>query len=177
MGVSLRAEVNAQDVARVARILRKVDASLVDDLRQTLRGPLFPIAQMIAARANAFSPPMSGMRADQGRTRWGALRITPSKISVTPGRSKKSPNLVSMNFDGSRAVGLAIAENAGTKTNGRPLRGQLFIARINSVVPGWQNGGRFLYRASMPYQPHVYRLAASLVERWAEKTNRELEAI
>lgn len=180
MSVTIRAEVDAGDIARVARVLRNIEPDLIADLRQTMRGPLFPIAQRIAARANSYPVPMSGMlRAGVRkpiRTVWGALRITPSKISVTPGRSRRSPSLVTMNFDGSRAVGLVIAENAGTKTQGSSLRGKLFIERINATVPGWQNGGRYLYRAFMPYKSHVYQLGENLLQRWIAKTNRVLES-
>jgi hypothetical protein len=175
MSVSIRAHVDAQDMARVNRILRSVDTSLTDELRSSMKRGILPVAEMIAKRANSYSVPMSGMR-NQGRTTWGALRVSASKISVTPGRSRKSPSLVTINFDGRKAVGLAIAENAGTKTGGNGLRGQLFIARINSMVPGWQNGGRYLYRAFMPYQSHVYRLGESILQRWISKTNMELEA-
>lgn len=172
--MSVRAEVDARDMARVARVLRKLDTSLVDELRSSMKQGILPIAEQIAKRANSYPIPMSGM-ANNGRTKWGALKVSASKISVTPGRSKKSPNLVTINFDGKKAVGLAIAENAGTRTSGNGLRGQYFIARINSMVPGWHNGGRFLYRAFMPYQPHVYRLADNILKRWISKTNNELE--
>lgn len=175
MVVAIRAEVDAADMARVNRILRTVDTSIVDELRSSMKMGILPIAQQIARRANSYPVPMSGMR-NAGRTTWGALTVSPSKISVTPGRSRKSPNLVTINFDGRKAVGLAIAENAGTKTRGNGRRGEMFIARINAMVPGWQNGGRFLYRAFMPYQPHVYRLAENILQRWISKTNNELEA-
>lgn len=175
MAVSIRAEVDAQDMARVNRVLNGIDKSLVAELRSSMKSGVFPIAQQIARRANGYPVPFSGM-AKGGRTAWGALNITPAKVSVTPGRSRKSTNLVTMNFDGRKAVGLAIAENAGTKSSGKTRSGQFFIQRLNSVVPGWQNGGRYLYRAFMPYQPHVYRLAENILSRWIETTNRDLEA-
>jgi hypothetical protein len=180
MSVSIRAFVDAQDMARVNRILRSVDTSLTDELRSSMKRGILPVAEMIAKRANSYSVPMSGFSREgvrkPNRTQWGALRVSASKISVTPGRSRKSPSLVTINFDGKKAVGLVIAENAGTKTGGNGLRGQLFVARINAMVPGWQNGGRYLYRAFMPYQSHVYRLGESILQRWISKTNMELEA-
>ena len=175
MAVSIRAEVDARDMARVVRVLKNLDASLVTELRSSMKSGILPIAQNIMQRANSYPVPFSGMERGT-RTRWGALRVSASKISVTPGRSRKSPNLVTINFDGKNAVGLAISENAGTKSSGKTKSGQFFIQRLNAVVPGWQNGGRFLYRAFMPYQPHVYRLADSIMQRWINKTNQELEA-
>jgi len=180
MAVSFRAEVDARDMARVNRFLRDVDKTIVDELRSSMKAGIFPIAKQIAAKANSFSVPMSGMSREgvrkPNRTQWGALRVTPSKISVTPGKSKKNPNLVTIKFDGTKAVGMVIADQAGTKTRGNGLRGQFFIERLNNVVPGWQRGGRYLYRAFMPYQPYVYRLGESILQRWIAKTNRELEA-
>jgi hypothetical protein len=130
---------------------------------------------MIEARVNANRVPMSGM-ASWKKKPWRPLS---GVVRVTPGYSWKSPNLVEIDFEksSSAAPGIAIAENAGSKTSGNGLRGQLFIRRLQTVVPGWDNGGRYLYRAFMPYKPAIYKLTENLVERWIARVNRKLESM
>lgn len=178
MAVSIRAEVDARDLARVMRVLKSVDKSLADDLKNTIKPALDPIAKQIGARVNSTPAPMSGMTKipgrNPGRYEWAPGRIS---VSVTPGFSFKSPNLVTIRFATPKdRAGIPIAENAGSKSQGKNIQGQLFIKRIMTVVEGWPNGGRFLYRTFMPYKPHIYTLAENLVIRWTEKTNRELES-
>lgn len=178
MSLDLRVEVDARDIARVARVLKSVDSSLIDELRTSMKSSIVPIAKMIESRINSNSVPMSGMNREgkkkPNRYNWARVRTT---VSVTPGYSKKSPNLVTIKYAvPTNRVGLAIAENAGSKSNGKNIQGQMFIRRIATVVPGWPNGGRYVYRAFMPYRPHVFRLAENILMRWVDKTNRELES-
>jgi hypothetical protein len=175
MSMSVRAEVDARDMARVARVLRSVDKSLIDDLRDTMRPALQPIAGQIATRASSIPPPMSGF-VNRGRKRWGGLRAM--KVSVTPGYSRKNQTLVSMNFATKGGEGMYIADMAGSKNllfSKNPRVGRPFIENLNRIVSGWDNGGRFLYRTFMPYKPVINRLAENILLRWIEKTNRELE--
>lgn len=178
MSLGVRAEVDARDVARVVRILKGVDKSLVTELRSSMKSGILPIARAIEGRVNSNSAPMSGMNREgvtkPNRYRWGKVRAS---VSVTPGYSRRSANLVTIKYAVPKnAVGLSIAENAGSKSQGKNIQGQMFIRRIAEVVPGWPKGGRYLYRAFMPYKPHVYDLAKNILVRWSAKTNRELEA-
>jgi len=171
MSVSVRPEVNARDIAKVARVLRSVDKNLIDDLRKPMKAAITPIAGMIQNRVNANPAPMSRMT-KPGRLQWKKLT---ARVSITPGYSRKSPNLVTIDMGKSNAAGVAIAENAGSKSAGKSARGQIFIRQLKTVVPGWDNGGRFVYRAFMPYKLPIYRLAENILERWTESTNRKLE--
>lgn len=174
--LTAKLELDAQDVARVMRVLRSVDNSLVAELRTSLRSDLNPVAKALASRVNASPAPMSGMLRDgvrkPNRTAWGKVS---SSVSITPGSSRKNKNVVSINVNASKAVGVAIAENAGSKTRGKDLRGALFIRRIEWAVPGWPNGGRYVYRLFMDYKPFVYETSKNIVNRWADKTSLELE--
>jgi len=173
MGFNARAEVDAKDFARVMRVIKSIDKDLANELSRTIKPAITPIAKMIEARVNSSRAPMSGMN-KPGRLRWNKLSAT---VRVTGGFSWKSPNLVTIDFAKPSAAGIALVENAGSKTSGNSLRGQLFIRRVQSVVPGWDNGGRYLYRAFMPYKSAVYGLAENLVERWIARVNRKLESM
>lgn len=178
MGLSMRAEVDARDIARVVRVLRAVEPSLVAELRTSMRSGVLPIAKMLEGRVNQNAAPMSGMNrrgvTKPNRLRWAKGAAT---VSVTPGYSKKSPNLVTIAYRVPKtAVGLAVAENAGSKSAGNSPQGRAFIRQITTVVPGWPDGGRYLFRSFMPYRPHVFRLAENILMRWVDKTNRELES-
>lgn len=171
-------ELDARDVARVMRVLRSVDKELVADLRTSLRTDLKPVGKAIESKINGLRAPMSGMMREgvrkPNRTAWGRVS---SSVSITPGTSRRNTNIVSININASKAVGIAIAENAGTKSRGKDARGASFIRRIEWVVPGWPNGGRFVYRTFMPFKSSVYAMATDIINRWSEKTSRELERI
>jgi len=176
MGVSFTAEVDARDMARVARVLNRVDKSLIDELKSSMKAGIVPIGQLIAARVNAGGVPLSGM-GHRGPTRWLPVKMSVQKVAVTPGMSHKNPNLVTMNFYNKQARGLAIAENAGSKTAGSSPQGKAFIRNLNVIVSDWPQGGRFLYRAYMPFKPHVVNLGANILKRWIAKTNKEIEGM
>lgn len=178
MVVAVRAEVDARDMARVVRVLRNIDKDLVTELRTSMKSGIMPIARGIESRVNSTPAPMSGMmregRSRPNRYRWAKAKAS---VSITPGYSRRSSNLVTIKYAVPKdRAGLAIAENAGSKSRGTTPQAQFFIRRIEQVSPGWPHGGRFLYRAFMPYKPAVYGLAENILKRWIAKTNRELEA-
>lgn len=177
MSVSLRAEVDAQDMARVARVLRTIDRDLINDLRRSMVPDLGQIAKQIAAEASANGAPMSGMR-HNGNTKWGPVR---GSLSVTPGRARGGwGNLATMEFRAGKANrGLYIAEFAGTaglKWSKNPRKGIPFVEQLNKAVPGWQEGGRYIYRAFQPKQTIIYLRAQIYVAKWAQKVTKALEA-
>ena len=179
MAVSFRAEVNAQDMAKVARILRKVDKELLNDLGRSMRSGIGGTARDIAATANQNGAPLSGMTNHNGNTKWGNVKAS---ISTRPGRQRFGwGDLVTINVDAGRASrGMYIAEFAGYKnSNGSPTdaRGPWFVGMLNLRVPGWDKGGRYVYRAFMPFKATIYRLAESLVEKWTDRVNVELENV
>jgi hypothetical protein len=89
-------------------------------------------------------------------------------------------DLVTINVDaGKTSRGMYIAEFAGSKNpNGSPYdaRGPWFVGMLNLRVPGWDKGGRYVYRAFMPFKSTIYELASSLVERWTDRVSEELES-
>lgn len=168
---------NAHDMAKVASVLRKVDKELLNDLGRSMRSGLGGTAKEIAASANANGAPLSGMRNNNGDTKWGNVKAT---ISTRPGRQRFGwGDLVTINVDaGKNARGMYIAEFAGSKNpNGSPIdaRGPWFIGMLNLRVPRWDKGGRYVYRAFMPFKDNIYRLAESLVEKWTDRVSEELE--
>jgi hypothetical protein len=177
MSMSVRAEVDARDIARVARVLRKVDKELLNDLGRSMRSGIGGTARDIAAKANANGAPLSGMRGHNGNTKWGNVRAS---VSTRPGRMRSGwGDLVTINVDaGKTSRGMYISEFAGSKNpNGSPFdaRGPWFVGMLNLRVPGWDKGGRYVYRAFMPFKDNIYRLAESLVEKWSERVSGELE--
>lgn len=178
MSASLIATVDARDMARVSRVLRSVDKELMNDLKRSMVPDLGGIAKQIAAEASSNGAPMSGMSRGKGSTQWGPVR---GSLSVTPGRSRGGwGNLATMEFRApSGKRGLYIAEFAGTagmKWSKQPKRGPLFVARLNLAVPGWTQGGRFIYRAFMPKKNVIYIRAQMYVAAWADKVSRDLES-
>lgn len=173
MVTSLRPEVDARDMARVTRILRRIDNELIADLRVPMKQAILPLAKMVAGRANSFSVPMSGMR------RPGPKQFAPvaASVGITPGFSRKNPNLVEIRLKPTGGAGMFIADMAGRVSSGKSPQGMSMIRTLNSVVPGWQNGGRYIYRAFMPYRQTLYNLANNILDRWVDGTNRKLEGL
>lgn len=176
MTVSLRAEVDARDMANVAKILRRVDKELLNDLGRSMRSGIGGTARQIADSANRNGAPLSGMTRHNGATKWGNVKAT---ISTRPGRSRFGwGDLVTINVDAGRnSRGMYISEFAGSKNpNGSPTdaRGPWFVGMLNIRVPGWQKGGRYVYKAFMPFKDNIYKLAESLAEKWLDRVDREL---
>jgi hypothetical protein len=176
MTVQMRAEVNAQDLAMVAKILRRVDKELLNDLGRSMRTGIGGTARKIADSANSNGAPLSGMTNHNGATQWGNVKAT---ISTRPGRQRFGwGDLVTINVDAGRnARGMYISEFAGSKNpNGSPTdaRGPWFVGMLNIRVPGWQKGGRYVYKAFMPFKDSIYKLAESLTEKWLDRVNQEL---
>lgn len=171
MSMDMRPEVNARELAKVARVLRGIDKNLIADLRDPMKKAVAPLGKMVASRANANPAPMSGM------TRVGPKQFSPvsSSVGVTPGFSHKNPNLVEIRLKTRGGAGMIIADMAGRVTSGKTPQGQSFIRTLNKVIPGWQNGGRYIYRSFMPYQGTLYTLAENILNRWIDSTNRKLE--
>lgn len=172
--ISVAAEVSKSDMAYISRVLRNADKDLMNDLKRSMVPEFKSMAQKIAADASANNAPMSGMIRGKGNTRWGSITGT---LAVTP--SKSARHLVTMNFQASRtARGLYIAEFAGSanmKYSKFPIRGPLFVKQLNTVVSGWEKGGRYIYRAFMPMKNGLYSKAQLYVEMWAEKVSIEVE--
>jgi hypothetical protein len=175
MSSGMKLEVDSREIAKVMRVLRTLDKDLVKDLRPNLKNAINPYAKATAARINSERAPMSGML-KYSRVMWGGS--VKSKTSVTPGFSRKSPNLVEVAITPAAGMpGVVIADFAGRKTQGKSLRGRLFIQQLNRVIPGWSRGGRIIYKAFMPYKPHVMSSAERIVNSWTEDVSRKLDTL
>jgi hypothetical protein len=173
MATSLRPEVDARDFARVTRILRSIDKDLIADLRAPMKEAIAPLAKMVVNRANSFPVPMSGM------SRPGPKQFAPvfATTHITPGFSRKNPNLVEIKIKPTGGAGMFIADMAGRVSAGKSPQGMSMIRTLNTVVPGWHRGGRYIYRAFMPYRQTLYNLANNILNRWVDGTNRKLEGL
>lgn len=159
--------VNADDVRRVIKVLKQVDADIVKDLRAELRGKLGPVANQIAS-AVPNEPPLSGF-ANNGATGWGPVR---GKTAFTPGKSRRNANsLVSIRIDSGTKRGPYIAELAGTRTSGRSPQGEAMIYQLQNRKATQGRGGRYAYAQFRLLRPDVVRLAEDILN----KTFKELE--
>ena len=174
MSGGVKLEVDSREIAKVMRVLRTLDKDLVADLRPNLRSAIKPYADATAARINSQRAPMSGMLKYSSKM-WGPVK---AKVSIsTAASTRKNPNLIDIAIQPAAGMpGVAIADMAGRVTQGKSLRGSLFIQQLNLVVPGWSRGGRIIYKAFMPYKPHVYSSAARIVNAWADGVSRKLES-
>jgi hypothetical protein len=175
MSSGMKLEVDSREIAKVMRVLRTLDKDLVADLRPNLRNAVTPYAKATASRINSQRAPMSGMLKYSSKM-WGSVK---SKVSIsTAGSTRKNPNLVEISMIPAAGMpGVVIADMAGRVTKGKSLRGQLFIQQLNRVIPGWSRGGRIIYKAFMPYKPHVNSSAERIINAWTEDVSRKLDAL
>lgn len=175
MSSGMKLEVDSREIAKVMRVLRTLDKDLLADLRPNLRNAIKPYAQATAARINSQRAPLSGMLKYSSKMWGGSVK---SKTSVTPGFSRRSPNLVEIAIIPPAGMpGVVIADFAGRVSQGKSLRGRLFIQNLNRVIPGWSRGGRIIYKAFMPYKPHVNSSAERIINAWTEDVSRKLDAL
>lgn len=175
MSSGMKLEVDSREIAKVMRVLRTLDKDLVADLRPNLRSAVKPYADATAARINGQRAPMSGMLKYSSKM-WGPVK---GKVSIsTAASTRNNPNLIEVSMTPASGMpGVAIADMAGRVTRGKSLRGQLFIQQLNRVVPGWSRGGRIIYKAFMPYKPHVNSSAARIINAWSEGVSRKLDSL
>lgn len=175
MSSGMKLEVDSREIAKVMRVLRTLDKDLVKDLRPNLRSAVKPYADATAARINSQRAPMSGMLKYSSKM-WGPVK---SKVSIsTAASTRNNPNLIEVSMTPAAGMpGVAIADMAGRVSQGKSLRGRLFIQQLNRVIPGWSRGGRIIYKAFMPYKPHVNSSAARIINAWSEGVSRKLDSL
>lgn len=177
-------QVNAADVARAFRILRKVDPDLVKEFRSGLGGELRPVAKAIAQKYPS-GPYLSGL---EGRSRvtynaqkgeivvkenWKWSEVV-GKVNITPGKSRKGVgrnNLVAltMNYKGAIpwVTDFARADSSKLKPQGRAL-----IRNIESRYPSWPNGGRIFYKEFKAREGEIFGSAEKIMNRFIDGINR-----
>lgn len=175
MSSGMNLEVDSREIAKVMRVLRTLDKDLVKDLRPNLRSAVKPYAEATAARINSQRAPLSGMLKYSSKM-WGPVK---AKVSIsTAASTRNNPNLIDISMmPASGMPGVPIADMAGRVTQGKSLRGRLFIQNLNRVIPGWSRGGRIIYKAFMPYKPHVNIATARIIDAWTDGVTRKLDAL
>ena len=175
MSSGMKLEVDSREIAKVMRVLRTLDKDLVADLRPNLRNAIKPYANATAARINSQRAPLSGMLKYSSKM-WGPVK---AKVSIsTAASTRNNPNLIDISITPAAGMpGVVIADFAGRVSQGKSLRGRLFIQNLNRVIPGWSRGGRIIYKAFMPYKPHVNSSAERIINAWTEDVSRKLDAL
>jgi hypothetical protein len=167
----LTPSVNAEGIRTALKVLKQTEATALKDLRAELRAKLGPIAKQTAAQVPT-RPPLSGM-GNPGATGWTSVT---GKISMTPGRSRKTGNhLVSIRIQPKGAQrGVYIAELAGSRSSGTTNRGRRLIDVLNQRFPMKGNGGRFAYNKFRMLRPDAVQIAIGIVNRTLDKLNRKM---
>ena len=168
----ITASLNADDVARTVRVLRKLEPESVSELRKELRGELNPMAKAIAAKY-PVNPPLSGFMQTYGRWGWGKVTGT---VKVTPGKSRKGAGrnrVVSLSMNYQTATPFVV-EMIGRRNKGISPQGKILYREVNLLFPAWPNGGRTFYREFQDKWRTAYDASETIINKWSQKVTREL---
>jgi hypothetical protein len=163
---------DANDVARTFRVLRKIDPESVKALRSGLRSDLKPNAKAIASEYPT-RPLLSGFMQTFGRWGWGSVT---GSVRVTPGKSRKGAGrnaLVSLSMNYRTATPF-VMDMFGQKTTGRSPQGRALYRVLQERVPGWPNGGRVFYKKFLAQRADVTNRAVNIINKWSEQVSREI---
>ena len=169
----ITASVDAKSVADTFRILRKVEPSLVQELRKELQSDLKPLAKSIAAKYPS-EPTLRGF--EQAYGRWGWDKVT-GTVKITPGKTRKGAgrnNLVSLSMNYKTATPFVL-DMIGRKNPGISAQGQALYRAVMSQFPGWPNGGRIFYKPFKDAREQVVGAAEQTINRWSLKVSEELK--
>lgn len=180
----IEAKLNANDVARTFRILRKLEPEMVKELRKELRTELKPMAKAIASQYPS-NPALSGFMQTYGRWGWGKVTGT---VRITPGKSRKGAGrnrLVSLSMNYNTATPFVV-EFIGRKPDTlgnynsprykkRPYgQGSALSRNLQDDFPAWPNGGRLFYKQFTKDWRTAYNAAERIINRWSEEVSKEL---
>jgi hypothetical protein len=165
-------KVNADEIRRAVRELRKVEPETLKQLRRDLRSKIGPLAQQVAEAVPAEAP-LSGMEGDWA-TGW--TKVRPS-VTFTPGRSRKTGNhLISIRITPIEARrGLYIAELAGSRSAGKKPSGIAMIRELNKRFAMKKRGGRFAYDRFRTLRPGAIAIARQSINSVIGSFNRKLK--
>jgi hypothetical protein len=161
----LRVEIDYVDFRRVYQDLQRAEPEMTKQMVRDFKEEVKPFAQKVA-RGVPHSAPLSGMD-HKGRTRWAKVNGT-STFKPSGGRGRVAFGL---KFS-SQGAGYALAELAGTRSNGRTPQGQAFIRNLairNPLLYG--KYGRFLFRAYLPHKQEMIRLADNVLNKFVARFN------
>lgn len=178
------AGLDASDVARTFRVLRKLEPESVKVLRKELRTELKPMAKAIAAEY-PVNPPLSGFQQTYGRWGWGKVTGT---VKLTPGKSRKGAGRnsvvsLSMNYNNATPWVIDMIGRRGINSLGaRSSRykkgygqGLALYVQAQRLFPDWPSGGRVFYKPFNDKWRTAFNASETIINRWSEEISKELE--
>ena len=177
-------KVNADDVARAFRVLRKTEPDLIKAFKRDMKKELKTAAQAIASKYPS-SPYLSGLggfrrvRFDKARQ---SIRVRDNwvwspvvgKVSVTPGKARKGVgrnNLVAIRMEYKGAIPWVTDLAKDTGDNLSP-QGRALVRNIESRFPGWPRGGRIFYKEFMAQRQEVFGVAEKIMRKFIDDVNK-----
>ena len=168
----IEAKLNATDVSRTFRVLRKLDKTSVAELRKELKSELVPMAKAIASVYPA-NPALSGFMQTYGRWGWGSVT---GSVKVTPGKSRKGAGrnaVVSLSMNYKTATPF-VWDMIGRRNDGITPQGQALYRQVQNQFPAWPKGGRVFYKPFNEKWRVAYNASETIINRWSEKVSKEL---
>lgn len=177
-------QVNANDVAKAFRILKKLDPDLVKEFRTGMASDLKPVAKAIAEKYPS-APYLSGLEgytrvsfnAEKGtivsKENWKWSNVV-GKVSITPGKSRKGVgrnNLVALRMQYKGAIPWVTDMAKDTGSNLSP-QGAALVRNIEQRYPGWPKGGRIFYKEFMARRGAVFADAEKIMGRFIDGINK-----
>jgi hypothetical protein len=173
--MDVQGRLDATDVARTFRILRKLEPDLVRELRTELQGELKPLAKSIAAKYPT-QPPNKLYGFNQTYGRWGWDKVT-GTVKITPGKTRKGAgrnNLVSLSMNYKSATPFVL-DMIGRKNPGISPQGKKLYETVNKLYPAWPNGGRIFYKPFKAARKNIEGHTERIINRWSDKVSKELD--
>ena len=164
-------QVNANDVARAFRVLKKLDPDLVKEFRSGLQTDMKPVAKAIAAKYPSEAPDLKGF--DQAYNKWAWGDVV-GKVSITPGKSRKGVgrnNLVALRMQYKQATPWVV-DMMGMQNPGVTTQGKRLYRALMRRFPGWPNGGRIFYKEFMARRGEVMADAERIMGRFIDGINK-----
>lgn len=167
------AEVDKRDVARVFRVIRKVEPDATAELRSQLKTKMQPLAAKIASEYPSVSPIVNFQNP---AWKWADGKVT-GKVSFTPGGSRRGAgrtSLVSLSMNYGKAIAPQAYELIGRRKNFSP-QGQALYDAIQRRLPGWPNGGRMFYSKFVSSAHAVKMITVDIINKWSDKVSQSLD--
>jgi hypothetical protein len=174
---------NADDVSRAFRILRKTEPELVKEFQKGMKTELAPMAKAIAQKypTTPYLDNLGGYRrvtfnkiknTIETKDNWVWSQVV-GKVSITPGKARKGVgrnNVVALRMQYSGAIPWVTdfaKQNASLTPQGRAL-----VRNIERKFPGWKNGGRIFYKEFMAHRTEAFDKAEKIMEKFIDGINK-----
>lgn len=166
-------EVDANELQRVYRVLRKVAPDLTKELRQELNSELKPLARAIASKYPTNPGRLYGFYWSYDRWDWGKVV---GSVRTTYGKRRGGGNrdnlvAISMGFKSATPYALDMMGRVGF---GSTPQAEKLYQVINRMFPNWPNGGRIFYKPFKDARPNISKHAENIINRWSDRVTKEL---